>query len=51
MNSSRSIDQCADLLAGNDEDDMREKFTGVPSSHDYAPYGNKTVRASSYVAT
>lgn len=26
-----------------DDDDVNEVFTGVPASHDYLPYGNKTV--------
>ncbi|KAJ7718672.1 hypothetical protein B0H16DRAFT_1739980 [Mycena metata] len=28
---------------GEDEEDINEHFTGVPVSHDYAPYGNKTM--------
>ncbi|KAJ7644882.1 hypothetical protein FB45DRAFT_735642 [Roridomyces roridus] len=32
---------------GEDEDDVYEHFTGVPISHDYAPYGNKTVSTAS----
>lgn len=27
-----------------DDEDIMEHFSGVPSDHDYAPYGNKTVR-------
>jgi len=29
-----------------DDDDLEEVFTGVPVNHDFAPYGNKTVRSS-----
>lgn len=42
--------ECGDfpaLFQQNTEDDINEHFTGVPTSHDYAPYGNKTVRSLS----
>jgi hypothetical protein len=29
-----------------DDIDMEGLFTGVPVNHDFAPYGNKTVRSS-----
>ncbi|KAJ6569081.1 hypothetical protein B0H19DRAFT_1373408 [Mycena capillaripes] len=28
---------------GEDEDNINQHFTGVPTTHDYAPYGNKTM--------
>lgn len=32
-----------------DDDDVNEAFTGVPINHDFAPYGNKTVRSQVYL--
>lgn len=46
--SNRILALCTDELLGlapdeGDNDDVNEAFTGVPASHDYSPYGNKTV--------
>ncbi|KAF7343015.1 hypothetical protein MVEN_01731700 [Mycena venus] len=30
-------------MNGEDEDEINQHFAGVPVTHDYAPYGNKTV--------
>ncbi|KAJ7439792.1 hypothetical protein FB451DRAFT_1191987, partial [Mycena latifolia] len=41
--SVQKISICSNLLAPDAEEAMNEHFTGVPASHDYAPYGNKTM--------